>query len=304
MGNSAARKANYSYLASDSPTATSGTICAGMHGGGWNSGDNTGNFLLGANSSVSLIYPVQQQAPCRTALSANYTCYTNAIFPAGCLGTAAAAPAAWSDLGCYLHWIAHEAGTLFPGNAQDIVVFSFSAGTQMSMAIPWGSFATTCEWSDPYTVRLMVLLSPVYDIAGQWNGTYGSGGSGLDSTFATSIEGEFSCTVSPQSSCPTGSASYNARQLWTNNSVRIGMLVDGSTDTITNPTYQGAAMISDMTAKNLPYVLEPGVGHGGTCHTATSVAVTSPCWAAIWLGAADNARSSSAGGSFGAGGTL
>ena len=158
----------------------------------------------------------------------------------------------------------------------------------------------------------MVLLSPLYDIAGQWNGTYASGpcggtgymGTCLDSTFAPSIIGAFNTTLAPQSAAPAASAGYNARQLWTNNSVRIGMLVDGSTDTITNPTYQGAAMISDMGAQNLPYILEPGVGHGGTCHTATSVAVTSPCWAALWQAAADNSRSSASGGSFGAGGTF
>ncbi|HEX4138377.1 MAG TPA: hypothetical protein VHY84_27450 [Bryobacteraceae bacterium] len=297
MGNSAARLANYSYLAGDTVTATDGTICLGGPGGGDNSGDSDGDFLFSANGGASLIYPLQQGI-CRTIISYDYTKYS------GGFGTNAPYPAPLSDDGCLLHWIAHDAGVLFPGNKYDIRRFAFSWGTHLAMDNSFANFSSTCEWSDPYAVRLMVLLSPVYCISCQWNGTYGSGGSTLDSTFAPAIRGAFSCATSPQASCVTASAPYDARTLWAAaaNPVRIAMVVDGSTDTVTNPIYQGAMMTADMGVLNLPYVLEPGVPHGGTCHTSTTVAVTE-CWIELWRGLADNGTNSVAGSGSGMGGS-
>jgi hypothetical protein len=104
------------------------------------------------------------------------------------------------------------------------------------------------------------MVAPVYNIAGQWS-------TGLDSSFVAGIQGAFACTGA---ACPAAFAAYDAKSFLTSSSLKIGGLVQGTTDTTTNPTYQGNVLRSNMAAFgiDLPYDQVPGFSHAADCHIA------------------------------------
>src|SRR5207253_63751 len=114
------------------------------------------------------------------------------------------------------------------------------------------------------------------------------------------IKAAYNCT--DLSTCTTAAATFDPSTVVVSNKVPVAIL-QGSTDTTTNPTYQGNQMKTDFASLQtfFAYIIVTA-GHGADMLTGTNL-LTTTGYQAMWRFFLNTGSSGSSGGSTGAGGS-